>query len=464
MSRWKLDSDALPGQETCLSCGGLHYGTPKGVCPLAPGYVSPKPWPKESRVIMDRINDRHLCHICEERTELKCSDCAINLKAEVFVCENPKCRDEHENRYCSGPNRHCAGGEHCVCQPGYGHKKNMLLQTPISVPLAEKSKEELVRIVEMMQEDLQWYVAEGNRLLAAAPPPTGTPEQLREAERRLRDALDKAQYCARNVEFVFVNSDWINVCQKLDDIRRIAAAPQASQPTFRIEIDPSMPADEIHLHDLARGRQMRVLDLCAGELGWSAVFAQRGHICICVDLRKPARAVPQGCTMVEGDILEITADYIQNFNFVVASTPCEQFSTMLNFRPPVPFPALGIKLFNHARSICEAAGIPYVMENVAGAQRYVGKSDNHAGSFHLWGTAVPTGKLPNCRKGMTELAMGLREHKGKPGWDVRHNGVKGKTQTDIVATIPPELANCVAEYAERIVEQWGAQREAQEKK
>jgi hypothetical protein len=63
----------------------------------------------------------------------------------------------------------CGGGEHCVCQPGYGHKKNMLLQTPIAVPLTDKSKEELVRIVEMMQEDLRWYVDERNRLLASAP-------------------------------------------------------------------------------------------------------------------------------------------------------------------------------------------------------------------------------------------------------------------------------------------------------
>src|SRR5438876_5286005 len=61
----------------------------------------------------------------------------------------------------------CAGGENCVCQDGYGHRK--YAQTSIAVPLAEKSKEELVRIVEMMQEDLQWYVAERNRLIAAQP-------------------------------------------------------------------------------------------------------------------------------------------------------------------------------------------------------------------------------------------------------------------------------------------------------
>jgi len=41
--------------------------------------------------------------------------------------------------------------------------------TPVSVPLADKSKEELVRIIEMMSEDMQWYVNERNRLLAASP-------------------------------------------------------------------------------------------------------------------------------------------------------------------------------------------------------------------------------------------------------------------------------------------------------
>jgi hypothetical protein len=38
-------------------------------------------------------------------------------------------------------------------------------QTPIQVPLQEKSKEELVHIVEMLTVEMQWYVSERNRLL-----------------------------------------------------------------------------------------------------------------------------------------------------------------------------------------------------------------------------------------------------------------------------------------------------------
>lgn len=206
---------------------------------------------------------------------------------------------------------------------------------------------------------------------------------------------------------------------------------------------------------------MRVLDLCAGELGWSKIFAARGHHCVCVDIKEP-KEVPYGCEFIKNDVLDVLwigtgfrflchYPQIRNFDFICVSTPCEEFSTMRNFRPPVPYPAKGIQLFNHARALCEASGLPYVMENVAGAQRYVGRAGAKCGSYFLWGSGVPPLIPAGIRKGMTELAMGLREHKGKPGWDLRH-GVKGQTQTALVATIPPELANCVADYAERLLE------------
>lgn len=71
----------------------------------------------------------------------------------------------------------CSGEDgHCVCMEGYGHKK--YAQTPIPVPLASKSKEELVRIVEMMTEDLNWYVAERNRLIADLARATPNPNQV----------------------------------------------------------------------------------------------------------------------------------------------------------------------------------------------------------------------------------------------------------------------------------------------
>lgn len=198
---------------------------------------------------------------------------------------------------------------------------------------------------------------------------------------------------------------------------------------------------------------MRVLDLFCGRWGWSRAFAARSWLCFGIDLvesPKPSE-FPQRYSFTKADVLWLTVEKIKSegFDFIVASSPCEEFSTLRNFRPPVPYPEMGIKLFNHTRSICEASGIPYVMENVAGAQKFVGRSDANCGAYHLWGNGIPPLIPKGIRKGLTELAMGLREHKGKPGWDDRH-GSKGQTPTALVATIPPELANCVADYAERI--------------
>lgn len=204
---------------------------------------------------------------------------------------------------------------------------------------------------------------------------------------------------------------------------------------------------------------MRMLDLFAGELGWSKSFSMREWECVCVDLKRPSH-IPDHCTFVQMDVLEIGhhlprftfgIDWVREFDFICASSPCEQFSTLRNFRPPVPYPELGIKLFNHTRRICEESGVPYIVENVAGAMRYVGKAVNHCGPFYLWGNAVPPILPHGIRKGLTALAMGCRERKNQPGWNVRGLGL-GKNDTAKIATIPPELANCVAEYAERLLE------------
>jgi len=194
-----------------------------------------------------------------------------------------------------------------------------------------------------------------------------------------------------------------------------------------------------------------MLDLFCGRWGWSKAFAARGWECFGVDLaRSPA---PKGCIFLEANVLEWNANMVCNLHpdFICGSSPCEQFSTMRNFRPPVPHPELGIKLFEHTRRICEESGVTYVMENVVGAQRFVGRSIAHCGSYYLWGTGVPPILPQGIRKGMTELAMGLREHKGKPNWNVRP-GSKVEKQAAFTATIPLELANCVADYAERLME------------
>jgi hypothetical protein len=66
---------------------------------------------------------------------------------------------------------------------------------------------------------------------------------------------------------------------------------------------------------------------------------------------------------------------------------------------------MGIRLFSHTRALCEATGLPYVMENVRAAQDFVGKAANHCGSFYLWGSGVPPILPQGITKGMKLAGM-----------------------------------------------------------
>ena len=202
---------------------------------------------------------------------------------------------------------------------------------------------------------------------------------------------------------------------------------------------------------------MRLLDLFCGRWGWSRAFAARGWECVGVDLIEPSE-MPKNCTFLKRDILEEIDEcfmyggyYGPRFDFIVASSPCEQFSVygLKCFHPNPPYPELGIKLFNHARQLCEASGVPYVMENVKASQRFIGTAAHHCGPFYLWGSGVP----PLLPRGITK-GMSTRRKKDANGKNIYRgaDALTSKERAATGATIPPELANCVADYAERLLE------------
>lgn len=228
-----------------------------------------------------------------------------------------------------------------------------------------------------------------------------------------------------------------------------------------------------------RAGRVRLLDLFCGRFGWSKAFAARGWECLGVDLIEPP-SIPEGCMFIQADVLQMaSASTLLTFagepfyewkpDFIVASSPCEQFSVhgMKHFHPNPPYPELGLKLFNHTRDLCEASGLPYVMENVRAAQQFVGKAAHHCGPFYLWGTGVP----PLMPRGITK---GTHDIKGVPvnrsrrfyydtragknvaiteraAWKETSSGSKERKEcTAELATIPIELSACVADYAERI--------------
>jgi len=224
-------------------------------------------------------------------------------------------------------------------------------------------------------------------------------------------------------------------------------------------------------------RPRRMLDLFCGRWGWSRAFAVRGWECVGVDLVEPPE-VPRGCVFHKFDILTLKNNgparfmfggdkwthIIGSFDFICASSPCEQFSVhgMKHFHPNPPYPELGIRLFNHTRQLCEESGVPYVMENVRAAQQFFGQAVHHCGPFYLWGNSVPAVLPQGIRKGISQTVPDLKNksraeitawrRENDPMWNPSHSKER-QAITAQAATIPPELSSCVADYAERLLEE-----------
>lgn len=154
------------------------------------------------------------------------------------------------------------------------------------------------------------------------------------------------------------------------------------------------------------------IDLFCGLGGWTEGLLAEGYHVIGFDIeqhvygdhRYPAQLVVQ-------DVLTLHGRQFRNADLIVASPPCQEFSYMAMpwrrakqiaaaLRGEGEFPAgyrgsrtvveltrLFDACFRLQREACEAAGrhIPLVVENVKGAQPWVGRARWNFGSFYLWG-------------------------------------------------------------------------------
>ena len=135
------------------------------------------------------------------------------------------------------------------------------------------------------------------------------------------------------------------------------------------------------------------IDLFCGLGGWTEGLLQEGYRVIGFDIerhhygdaRYPAQLVLQ-------DVLTIHGSQFRSAALIVASPPCQAYSyrampwKRAKALPP-PDNSLFEACFRIQREAIAAAGhhIPLVVENVCGAQKWVGRARWHYGSFYLWG-------------------------------------------------------------------------------
>ena len=162
-----------------------------------------------------------------------------------------------------------------------------------------------------------------------------------------------------------------------------------------------------------------VFDLFCGLGGWTEAFLAEGYRCIGFDIE--AHDYGKGGYPGELLLLDIRsingAELVEQYGVpacIVASPPCQEFSYMSmpwslakeKMRKILADQAEQARLtdlfnqcFRIQREVSEAAGhyVPMVVENVRGAQKWVGKARWNFGSFYLWGDVPALMPIPiNC--------------------------------------------------------------------
>lgn len=134
-------------------------------------------------------------------------------------------------------------------------------------------------------------------------------------------------------------------------------------------------------------------DLFCGLGGWSEGFLAEGYKCIGFDIEKHDYGTGgYPGTLIVRDVRSIHGSELKDATIIVASPPCQAYSyRAMPWKRAKALPPPDNTLFNECfriqREASEAAGhyIPLIVENVCGAQKWVGRARWHFGSFYLWG-------------------------------------------------------------------------------
>ncbi len=181
------------------------------------------------------------------------------------------------------------------------------------------------------------------------------------------------------------------------------------------------------------------VDLFCGLGGWAEGFLAEGYDVIGFDIERR----PYPGQLVLQDVLTLHGSQFRDAACIVASPPCQEYSYMAmpwsrakqirrglhgqDFFPtgydgPVTIAGLNALFdacFRIQREASEAARhyIPMVVENVKGAQPWVGRAKWHYGSFYLWGDVpalMPFARSSKNNGGGGWFAIGNAKNKHCP--------------------------------------------------
>lgn len=177
----------------------------------------------------------------------------------------------------------------------------------------------------------------------------------------------------------------------------------------------------------------KVYDLFCGLGGWAEAFLAENYDVTGFDIE--AHDYGTGGypgKLILRDVRSIHGSELKDAAVIVASPPCQAYSyRAMPWKRAKALPPPDCTLFNECfriqREASEAAGhyIPLIVENVRGAQKWVGRAVWNYGSFYLWGD-VPA-LMPHTFKAAKSNPDGTAHPSGS--WfaiaDSKNRGQKG---------------------------------------
>ena len=177
------------------------------------------------------------------------------------------------------------------------------------------------------------------------------------------------------------------------------------------------------------------IDLFCGLGGWTDGLLAEGYYVVGFDIerhdygdgkRYPAQLVIQ-------DVRTIHGKQFKGAALIVASPPCQEYSYMAmpwsrakaiaaeyrtGKRDVKDLTRLFNECFRIQREASEAAGhkVPMVVENVRGAQPWVGRAKWNFGSFYLWGDVPALMPIGHHRKLPPAISASIRAGKSPAHW------------------------------------------------
>lgn len=199
------------------------------------------------------------------------------------------------------------------------------------------------------------------------------------------------------------------------------------------------------------------LDLCCGLGGWTHGLLAAGWDIISIDIDKEYEGECPGFFM-QADIRDICGPMKditngRNISLVVASPPCQEFSYRhLPFGRAKNLPPPDKSIWQACERIAAECNAPLILENVIGAQKFMGRAKAHYGSYYLWGDVPALLPIGQPVKGFSHASRKIRIGKNQDEY-LKIQGPalfsskspKRKAWSANAARIPFELARWIGE-------------------